>query len=721
MRSIKALSLTAILVIAHLLSLQAQPESYLKAFTAGDYRVSAFPKVYHMNDGQRYVQVSDDGRKIIAYQYISDKNPQTIFSIDDIKECPFKVITGFEFDAAEQKILIQTPTTPIYRRSYTTHYYIYNIARNRVEALSEEGEQQIATFSPNGRMVAFVRENNLFIKKLDFGTEIAITKDGVKNIIINGHADWVYEEEFGQTRYFEWSPDSKLIAYVRFDETQVNQFSFQWMNDTYPVLQTYKYAKAGTQNATVSLHVYDVENRTTKAMQMGDQTDVYFPILCPTATSDAFALVKLSRDQTQLDLYSVNPRSGVATRLMGESGQTYIDYQNLTGIHFNSDNSFVIMSERDGYRHLYLFAANGLLDRQLTKGAWDVTDFYGYDATTKTVYFQAAIETPVGRQVYRADTKGNITCLDTRQGMHTATFSKNYKYAVTGFNNATTPSIYSIVSNSGKLQRVLEDHAQLQKEIAAMQLPIKEFISFQTEEGITLNGWVVKPKQMEAGRKYPLLLVQYSGPNSQEALDRWHMDYEYYLPQLGYIVACVDGRGTGARGHQFRTATYRQLGLLETNDQISAAKYFATMPYVDASRMGIWGWSYGGFISLMCLTHGDGLFKAGIAVAPVTDWALYNTAYTERFMNRPQENFAGYDAANLIEQADKLQGNLLIVHGSADDNVHAQNTYLYTEKLVEAGKPFEMHIYTNKEHSLLGAKTRYHLYSRFTQFLLKNL
>ena len=699
----------------------SKAQTYLDAFTAGEYRAKQPAAIYHCNDGQHYTTLSDDGTLIVKFEYVGGKAVDTLFNIKRVKACPIDRIYGYSFSNKEDKLLVHTETTPIYRRSFTTNYYVYDVSRRVIEPLSEGGSQQLAQFSPDGRNVAFVRDNNLFLKKLTYGTESAITEDGAKNGIINGMADWVYEEEFGRTQYFEWSADSKLIAFIKFNEQVMDEFSFQWMNDTYPVLETFKYPHAGTTNSTVSMHVFDIANRTVKQMQVGEGNDIYFTQITATNDGDLFTVVKMNREQTSMELLSVNGRSGVAHPLITEHSKVYIDYGNLECLTFLSDNRFICMSERDGYRQLYLFKSNGLLERRLTNGNWDVIDFYGYDEKNNMCYFLAAAETPIERNVYKVDAKGRMTCLDKRDGMHTASFAKGFRYAIHQFNNAVTPNVYSVINNQGTVLRVIEDNAALLSKFNAANLPAKEFFSFTTDEGIELNAWMVKPSEMEAGKQYPLVMVQYSGPNSQEVLNRWRPDWEYYLAQEGYVVACVDGRGTGGRGWEFRTCTYKHLGILETDDQVASARYFGSQSYIDQERIAIWGWSFGGFMTLMTMTRGEGVFKSGIAIAPVTDWQLYNTAYTERYMSLPQMNEKGYRDANLLLQAGELKGNLLIVHGSADDNVHAQNTYLYTEALVEAGKPYDMQIYTNKNHSILGAKTRKHLYELCTRFVKFNL
>ncbi len=705
--------LTACVCIA-----QSSAQNYLEAFTRGDYKPQKPATIYHMNNGEHYTTLSDDGKKIMAYEYASGKEFSTICDLEKIENCPIKKIEGYEFSQDEAKILLYTNVKKIYRHSFTAEYFIYNVKRNKIEPLSDtKNVIQMAQFSPNGRIVAFARDNNLFLKKLDFGTELAITTDGERNQIINGTADWVYEEEFAQTRYFEWSADSKLLAYVRFDESEVSEFSFQNFTADYPTLTTYKYPRAGGKNSKVSLMVYDVQNRTTKAMQIGNDSDIYLPIIRWTNEANTLAAVRLNRSQTQLDLLAFNSHSGVGRRIFSESGKIYADYSNLDCLHFNSDNSFILMSERSGYRKLYLFDANGTQLHTWDTGSEtaEVTDFYGYDEKNHIIYFQTAV-TPTTRYVAKA-TKRGTTLLDQKDGIHSADFSKNFKYGFLQFNNSETPNRYTVVNQKGKTLRTLEDNAKLKADFEAMKLPKKEFFTFTTSENITLNGWIVKPNSLKSGEKLPLVMVQYSGPNSQEVLNRWNLDWEYYLAQQGYVVACVDGRGTGARGHDFRTCTYRNLGELETKDQIEAAKYLGNLDFVDAERIAIWGWSYGGFMTLSCLTHGNGIFKAGIAIAPVTDWRYYDTAYAERFMNRPQENDKGYENANLIDNADQLQGELLLIHSTADDNVHTQQSWLYIEQLVKAGKQFEMQMYPNKNHSILGADTRLHLYTRCTRFL----
>ncbi|MDR1542865.1 MAG: S9 family peptidase [Prevotellaceae bacterium] len=713
----KFLSLSLSLFFA--LNIFSQEKTFLQQLTNGEFKAKTIANIVPMNDGERFATLSDDGKKIVANYYATTKT-EVLLDLENQKNCPIKQIADFKFSQNEEKILVSSDEKMIYRRSFTADYYVFDVKRGKIEPLSENGRAQMAHFSPNGRIVAFARDNNLFLKKLDFGTENQITKDGAKNSVINGTPDWVYEEEFGKIRYFDFSPDSKLLAFVKFDESEVKEYSFDWITDTYPISEKYKYPKAGTENSKVSLWVYDIENRTTTQMKLEGE-DFYIPTIKWTATSDALAAVKLSRNQKQIDLLSFNPRSGIATRLYSETSPTFVDYENFDVVQFNSDNSFTLLSEKDGWRQIYLFEPNGIEKQQLTKNnKAEVTIFYGYDEKNKTAYFQGT-NSPIDRNIFSVRNGKFNTSFPSFKGNYKANFSKNFKYAICSYENLENPPTINIINNSGKIIRNIENNLDLKQKFDNQNLPKKEFEIIKTSENIELNYWILKPKNFDENKKYPLVMVQYGGYNSQEVLNRWDIDWEYALAENGFVVACVDGRGTGGRGREFRTCTYGKLGIIEAQDQIAAAQYFGSQSFIDKNRIAIWGWSYGGFITLMCMTGENNPFATGIAIAPVTDWTLYNTAYTERFMNRPQENFNGYAENNLLDKAQNLSGNLLLIHGTADDNVHTQNTFLFAEKLVEAGKQFDMQLYTNKNHSILGAKTREHLYIKCVEWLMKNL
>ena len=684
-----------------------------------------------MADGENYTLLVN-GKAVVKYNYKTGATVDTIFSVSQLKDTRIKTISGYEFSPNEARLLVYTNIKYRYRRMFTADYYLYDIKRKEISTLSDNGSQEVPLFSPDSRYIAFARENNIYMKKLDFNTEIPITKDGLKDNIINGTPDWVYEEEFTATRYFEWSPDSKLLAFVKFNESQVQQFSFQLYKDKskenneltlYPSLEEFKYPKAGENNSKVSVCIYDDFYKSIKTIQLpNSDEDFYIPRIKFTNSMDQLAIFKLNRNQNQLDMLITNPKSTLSKLVLRQQDKYYVDFENIDFTHFTADNEyFVNVNEQDGFRHAYLYRMNGTLVKQLTTGKWDLTSVYGFDEKKQILFYQSAEASPMQRDVYTVDLKGKKTRLTDGKGTHNADFNSTLTCFVDTASQAEIPNILTLRSNAGSAIRVIGNNAQIAKKFNDLNLPHKEFFSFTTSESVKLNGWILKPSNLDPTKKYPVLMVQYSGPDSQQSLDSWRIDWEYYLATQGYVVACVDGRGTGARGSEFRKCTYEQLGNLETKDQIEAAKYLSQQTFIDKDRIGIWGWSYGGYMTLMAMSSGEKVFKAGIAVAPVTDWRLYNSAYTERFMRRPQENFKGYDQSSALLRADKLQGNLLIVHGTADDNVHTQNTMLYIDKLVAADKQFEMQLYTDKNHSILGQQTRRHLYTRMSEFLFKNL
>ena len=679
-----------------------------------------------MNDGMYYTTL-EDGNKVVKYSYQDGKKVETIFDLSKIKEAPIQNFSSYEFSDDETKLLLTTQKEQIYRHSFTAEYYIWNSVTNELKELSSKGRQQVATFSPDGERVAFVRDNNIFIKSLKFGTESQVTYDGKKNEIINGIPDWVYEEEFTYNKAFAWSPDSKFLAYTRFDETDVKEFSITMFkgedpslneNEQDPSTYTYKYPKAGQKNSLVSVHVYELKSKTTIAANLGEDPDIYVPRLKWTADGEDLAIMRLNRRQNVLDVLLTNPFTGDTRSFFTEKNDRYISEDFLDDFIFLPDNDyFVVNSERNGYSHLYLYDRQGFLIRQLTDGKFDVTDFYGFDSKKKIFYYQAAKESPLRREVYSISLDGKkLERLSSKEGTNKAEFSSGFKYYINYFTNIETPNTVTLHSNDGKLIRVLEDNKKLLDKIAGYNISPKEFFTFTTSEGTMLNGWMIKPLDFDPSKKYPVVMTQYSGPNSQQVLDTWSVDWYNYLAQQGFVVACIDPRGTGARGEDFRKVTYMQLGKYESDDQIEAAKYLGTLPYTDKSNIAIWGWSYGAFMSLLCLEKGGDIFKAGIAVAPVTHYKFYDSIYTERYMRTPKENPDGYNDNSPMKNPRGITGHLLIIHGSADDNVHLQNTMEFTEELVQAGVPFDMAIYTNRNHGIYGGNTRLHLYQKMTDF-----
>jgi dipeptidyl-peptidase-4 len=688
----------------------------------GKYSTKAGLKaIQALPDGEHFTALNSEKTAIFKYAYANGKVVDTLFHVDKTRETKLSQIDGYQIDTRGYRILVWNNQTPIYRRSWEANFYDYDVRRNFLKPLSDTpGKIRIPTLSPDGRMAAFVRDNNIWLKKFDYDTESQITKDGQFGKILNGITDWVYEEEFVQTNLLSWSADSRFLAFLKSDETEVPAYSFTVFNgDLYPQPYNYKYPKAGQANSKVACYVFDTENKTTQKMNVPLDADGYIPDIRFTENIDQLMVMTLNRQQNNFNMYAVNPKSAVAKLVLHDENPCYIDPDWILSIIF-SKNNFAYVSEKDGYAHIYLYSMTGVLEKQLTSGAYDVTALYGFDETTKTAYYQSAEENPLRRSVYKVDTKGNKMKLSAQTGTNKASFSSNLKYFINEFSNTTTPNQTAIYNDKGKELIKLNDNQPILENLSQIRFSQKEFFQFKNETGDDLNAWMIKPSNFNSNKKYPVLMVQYSGPNSQEVKDIFNLDWYYYLAEQGYIIVCADGRGTGARGQQFRKCTYQQLGILESDDQIAAAKYVATLPYVDSKRIAIWGWSYGGFTTLMAMSRGNGIFYAGIAIAPVTDWKLYNSIYTERFMRTPNENFENYSRCTPMDLVDNLQGNLLLVHGTADDNVHLQNTYYYAGKLVEAGKNFEMQIYSNKNHSLLGVSTREHLYNRIIDFLQKN-
>ena len=691
-----------------------------------------------MNDGENYTTL-ENNTKIVKYSYKTGAEIGVVLDITKVEDAAINSFSEYEFSGDETKILLTTNVHPIYRHSFTAEYYVWNSVTEELTPLSSYGPQQGATFSPDGDRCAFVRDNNIFIKNLKFGSESQVTFDGAKNKIINGIPDWVYEEEFGDYRATTgfnkalwWSPDSKFLAFLRFDENEVPDYSMTLYAGSnpeltayklYPGQETFKYPKAGEKNSVVTAHTYEIRSKATIKMKTGDDTNIYIPRLKWTPDANNLVILRLNRHQNNLDVLYANPYTGNLRIAFTEKDQQYIDEKFLDAFTYLSDGRFVITSERDGWSQLYLYDKDGFEIKKITDGNFDVTKFYGYDAARKYFYYQAAAESPLRREVYYISEdekkKGKISTLE---GTNDADFSKNFNYYVNYYNSSTTPEYITVHDQKGTMLRTLQDNTVLKNTIRVLNVSQKEFFSFETVQGTELNGFMLKPPGFDPNRKYPVVLAQYGGPNSQEVLDEWGSKGWYeYLAQEGFLVVSVDPRGTGARGAKFRRTTYMQLGRYESDDMVETARYIGTLPYADKNNIAIWGWSYGGFITLLSMEKGGDLFKAGIAVGPVTNWRFYDTVYTERYMRKPEENPEGYDENSPLANADDIKGKLLIIHGSADDNVHAQNTYEMAERLVQAGVQFDMAIYTNRNHSIRGGNTTMHLYTKMTEFLKDQL
>ena len=725
-----------ICLLTLVLGVQAQKVT-LQDVANGTYRAQSIHGLKPMLDGEHYTQISPDHKRIVKYSFKTGEEVGTVFDVATARNHTLKSFDDYILSPDESLILIQTETKPIYRRSFTAVYYIYNVKNRTLEPLSEGGPQQVPLFSPDSHQIAFVRNNNIFLVKLLFGnSESQVTKDGEYNKVLNGIPDWVYEEEFGFNRAFDFSADSRMIAYIRFDESQVPMFSFPEYKGmfpsrdeyaSYPGAYTYKYPKAGETNSTVSVHTFDIKSRVTRKMNLEMDADGYIPRIKFTSDPEKLAIMTLNRHQNRFNVYMANPRSALCKTVIRDEAEQYIKEQAYSDIVFYPEN-IVMMSERDGYNHLYLYSIGGNLIKQITSGKFEVKEFLGWDQKTNVFYYTSNEESPLRSAVYKVDGKGKKNKLSTRVGTNNALFSKNFAYYINTYSSKDTPTLITLNNNKGKEMATLMDNAELKSKVANLNMPTKEFFTFKTPDGVELNGWMMKPAHFDPNKKYPVIMHQYSGPGSQQVLDRWGIGsfgdggmFEAYMCDKGYIMVCVDGRGTGGRGAAFEKCTYLFLGVKESKDQAAAAHYLSTLPYIDGTRIGIWGWSFGGYNTLMSMSEGSGAFKAGVAIAAPTDWRFYDSVYTERFMRTPKENGEGYDAGSPIKQAAKLQGKLLLIHGTADDNVHFQNCAEYSEALVQANKQFDMQVYTNRNHGISGGNTRNHLMNRVADFFIENL
>ena len=709
----------------------------LQEVANGAYRTEGISGIKPMLDGEHYTRISKDRKKIVKYSFKTGQEVATVFDVSTARDCTIKSFDDYIMSPDESRILIQTETKPIYRRSFTAVYYIFNVRNNTMEVLSNGGPQQVPLFSPDGNQIAFVRNNNIYLVKLLFGnSESQVTEDGKYNEVLNGIPDWVYEEEFGFNRAFDFSADSKMLAYIRFDESKVPMYSFpmyQGMNPSlsqyavYPGSYDYKYPMPGVDNSKVSVHTFDIKSKVTRKLDLPLDEDGYIPRIQFTKDENTLAIMTLNRHQNRFDLYFANPRSTLCKLVVRDEAEQYIKEEAYGNMTFYTNN-FVMMSEKDGFNHLYLYSAGGNLIKQITKGQFEVKDFLGWDEKTNTYYYSSNEGSPLRTAIYKIDAKGRKTKLSSKEGTNQAIFSKSMKYYINTFSNLATPPVITINDNTGKTLTTLVDNKKLAQKVASMNLPSKEFFTFTTSDGVQLNGWIMKPANFDPSKKYPVIMHQYSGPGSQNVLDRWNIGsrgdggmFEAYMADHGFISVCVDGRGTGGRGSDFEKCTYLYLGVKEARDQVETALYLGTLPYIDSKNIGIWGWSFGGYCTLMSMSEGTPVFKAGVAIAAPSDWRYYDTVYTERFMRTPKENMEGYQASSAITRASQLNGELLLIHGTADDNVHLRNASEYSEALVQADKQFDMHIYTNRNHGIRGGNTTKHLLTRVTEFFIEHL
>jgi dipeptidyl-peptidase-4 len=700
---------------------QEQKITLEKIFKEKVYSTKGLRGMRSLNDGERYLTLEDNKINIYSYK-TGERLGVFVDGADLINENGKNIpLSNYQLSTDEKKILIATDSVAIYRHSSKAEFYVWDIETKKLTQLSKEGKQRIPQFSPDGTKVAFVRDNNLFITDLIAETERQITKDGKFNEIIYGTTDWAYEEEFGFTTAFFWSPDGQYIAYYRFDERHVKEFQMTMYGDLYPEECKYKYPKSGEDNSLVDIYIYNLKDDVSKKADVGDNYDQYIPRIQWMPVGNQLVIYRLNRLQNFLQLYVVSAVDFSSKLLYEEENKYYIAINN--NLTFAPDGkSFFLTSEKDGYNHIYRYYGGGTT--QLTSGEYDVVSILGFDDKKGIVYYQAAESAPYNREVFGVNLKGKKMEIAVKQGTNNVRFSKGFKYYIHTWSDANTPNVYTVFGANGKSLRVLEDHQKMKERMKEEQFGDKEFFSFETEGGYSLNGWMIKPLGYDPSKKYPTLVYVYGGPGSQTVLNSWQGGALWYrmLAQKGILIVSVDNRGTGYRGEEFKKMTYLQLGKYETEDQIEVAKYLIKQGFTDPNHLGVYGWSYGGYMSSLCMTKGAEYFSTGIAVAPVTTWRYYDNIYTERYMRTPQENPEGYDQNSPINHVDKMKGNYLIIHGTADDNVHAQNTVDMTTALINADIDFEMFLYPNSNHGInTGENTSYHLYKKMTKFLTKHL
>lgn len=703
--------------------------------TSGKFAAKTVNGINPIEGTDTYARISDDGKRVDCYSFKTGKLLRNLFDVSNTMGKKIDSFDGYILSPDGTRMLIQTKTKSIYRRSFTAVYYLYNIASRKLEPLSDGGPQQVPVWSKDGLQVAFVREGNIYLVKLLYdNAEVQVTKDGKFNEVINGLPDWVNEEEFGFNSALTFNADGTMICWLRYDEKDVKTYSLQMYkgmkpekqeNAVYPGFYSYKYPKAGEDNSKVTAWSYDIKSHRISKLQVPLDADGYMPRIKATDDASKVVVYTMNRHQDELCLYSVNPRSTVAQLIVKEHVEKYVKEEAMEAVTFIGNN-VLLPSDRSGFMKLYIYSMNGQLHRTIG-GDYDITAVYGYDAKTGDVYYQAAALGPSDRQVYVAHKNGKTVRLSDKKGWNTALFSGDYQYFVNTWSDYNTPYVVTTRDNNGRVISTLQDNADLKAKVAESGFAKREPFSFTTSEGVQLNGWILKPLNFDASKRYPVIMHQYSGPGSQQVTDSWSAGsmgqggaFDSYLAQQGFIVVSVDGRGTGGRGADFEKCTYLKIGDLESKDQVEAALYLGSLPFVDKDRIGIWGWSYGGFNTLMSMSEGRGVFRAGVAIAPPTSWRFYDSIYTERYMRTPKENPDGYDV-NPIVRAHKLHGALLLCHGTADDNVHPQNSYEYAEALVQADKDFRELYYTNRNHSIYGGNTRNHLLRQVANFFVTEL
>lgn len=724
---LKNKSLVLVILIMFSISANAQQKKEITledVFKSNTFSAKGVYGINWMKDGQFYSSLTREGEfpKVVKINLATGQREATLLDgaalgVD---------FSGYSLSRDETKALISSQVEQIYRRSSRGVYQVVDLASGEKTVLMDGDKISYATLSPDNTKVAFVKDNNLYYTTLSTNATTQVTHDGEKNKIINGAADWVYEEEFSMAQAFSWSPDGNKLAFIRFDETDVPEFNMQLWGDLYPEDYVFKYPKAGEKNSEVSIHVYQLDEKKTTKMDAGHETDIYLPRIYWTGDGSTLGFLRLNRLQNQLDLFHANSQTGSSTIVLSDTADTYVDMDYNDNLHYLQGNKgFIRTSEKDGYKHIYHHDINGKELRQITSGDWEVTDFIGVDERTNKIYFISTEKSPLERHLYVINLNGkNKKVLTPDSGTNRVNMSKDYKYYINYHSTASSPVHVTLNNAGGKEIKVLEDNSELTKRMADYNISEKEFFQFATVEGTMLNAYMIKPADFDESKQYPTLMYVYGGPGSQNVTNSWgglRDFWHQHLASLGYIVVCVDNRGTGARGRDFKHITYANLGKHETDDQIAGAKYLGELAYVDKDRIGIWGWSYGGYMSSLAIMLGNDVFKTAIAVAPVTTWRYYDTIYTERYLQTPQENESGYDDYSPITHVDKLKGNYFLIHGTGDDNVHFQNSVDLVDALIKADKQFDTFYYPNRSHGISGGNTSWHLYNMMTDFIKEKL